>query len=493
MHERENSGHSTSTRQARRLAAGLAAAALLAGGAGLTGAGTAAAAPAKFADDFNGDGYHDLVVAAPSATVGGKRAAGYVAVLYGGPNGISAARKTVLSQASTGVPGSPETGDAFGGSVASDDFDGDGYADLAVGVPGEDIGTVTDSGGGAILWGSKSGLSGADSQGVQEATPLADNEFGKGLAAGKFGNAGAVEFVVLANNGLTEYGVQPAARTLAAHKNAKSRTLAADGIIPTSLTAGDFLPGTPGDDLMVNGIRTGSRDGAGWGQLWQGGFPDGIRPTDRTIDGGPVGAAGDLNKDGITDLATAEPAPPGEAATGGKIKVWYGTPTGPSGDPEVWTQNSAGVAGNSESGDYWGSDLSIGDANGDGYADLAIGAEGENIGSIADAGAVWLLRGSAGGVTATGSQDYNQDTTDVPGVPEKLDRFGGALRLIDADGNGQAGLVAAAPGENTFDGFAWVFSGTASGLTAKNSWTFGGSSLGAPAADAQFGSVLGEE
>ncbi|MCX5438572.1 integrin alpha [Streptomyces sp. NBC_00569] len=47
----------------------------------------ATAASAKYADDFNGDGYRDLAVAAPQATVSGHEAAGAVVVLYGTASG----------------------------------------------------------------------------------------------------------------------------------------------------------------------------------------------------------------------------------------------------------------------------------------------------------------------------------------------------------------------------------------------------------------------
>jgi hypothetical protein len=57
------------------------------------------------------------------------------------------------------------------------------------------------------------------------------------------------------------------------------------------------------------------------------------------------------------------------------------------------------VPGSSETGDTFGSAVRIVDTNKDGYADLVVGASGENGG----AGALWSLRGSATSVTATGS------------------------------------------------------------------------------------------
>ncbi|MFF7162996.1 FG-GAP repeat protein [Streptomyces sp. NPDC008086] len=89
-------------------------------------------------DDFHGDGYADLAVAAPEATVDGKVRAGYVAVVYGAASGQDTGSHQVVRQNAPGVPDSAETDDGFGGAVGSADLDQDGYADLTVGVTGED-------------------------------------------------------------------------------------------------------------------------------------------------------------------------------------------------------------------------------------------------------------------------------------------------------------------------------------------------------------------
>jgi hypothetical protein len=63
-----------------------------------------AAPVAELADDFNGDGYSDAAVPVPSATVGGKAKAGYVAVMYGSSTGLKASTKQVFHQDSAGIP-----------------------------------------------------------------------------------------------------------------------------------------------------------------------------------------------------------------------------------------------------------------------------------------------------------------------------------------------------------------------------------------------------
>jgi hypothetical protein len=69
----------------------------------------------------------------------------------------------------------------------------------------------------------------------------------------------------------------------------------------------------------------------------------------------------------------------------------------------------------------------LGDFNGDGFADLAIGVPGEDIGTLTNAGAVNILYGSAAGLTAAGNQLFSQATPGVEGVAEVDDRFGSGL------------------------------------------------------------------
>jgi hypothetical protein len=130
--------------------------------------------------------------------------------------------------------------------------------------------------------------------------------------------------------------------------------------------------------------------------------------------------------------------------------------------------------------------------DGDGYADVAVGAPGEDIGTVADAGAVWLLRGSRTGLTGTGARSFDQNTAHIPGTAEADDAWGAQVRLADTDGDGRAELLAAAPGENAGDGAVWLLPASGDGPLAEGSWSYGAADLGAAAHAARFGAVIDE-
>lgn len=116
------------------------------------------------------------------------------------------------------------------------------------------------------------------------------------------------------------------------------------------------------------------------------------------------------------------------------------------------------------------------DFDNDGYADLAVGVPGKIVDEQDGAGAVNVLYGGPGGLTAAGAQIWSQESPGVIGFPEAQDNFGASLAWGDIDGNGFDDLVIGAPDENygdIDDGVFHVLYGSAAGLTSNGDQVFG--------------------
>ena len=157
---------------------------------------------AEFLSDFDGDGLKDLAVGVPGEDVGSVPDAGGVQVIYASSNGLTAAGNQFWTQDSPGIFGEAEAYDEFGDSLAVADFDGDGFSDLAVGVPGEDAAEISDVGGVHVIYGSPSGLTSTSSQfWNQNSTGILDeaedgDSFGDSLAAANFGKSFRADLAV---------------------------------------------------------------------------------------------------------------------------------------------------------------------------------------------------------------------------------------------------------------------------------------------------------
>jgi hypothetical protein len=142
---------------------------------------------------FRHNGRFDLAVGVPGEDIGASPDIGSVALFSGQAGGISGINPRNLFQRQGGVGGREETGDQFGWSLAAGLYNGDDFYDLAVGVPGEDIGTLSDAGAVNTLHGSAGGLAGTGAVLFQGDNGLGDlaepgDRFGQALAKGRFFN-----------------------------------------------------------------------------------------------------------------------------------------------------------------------------------------------------------------------------------------------------------------------------------------------------------------
>ena len=328
------------------------------------------------AGDINGDGIGDLVIGSPLGDPDGKINAGVTYVLFGSKERFD----LTLNPSTLGTKGfvinGAQAGDQSGRSVSNiGDINGDGVDDLAIGAPFSGI-NGDNSGAAYIIFGSKQ--------------------------SDYFGNP--IELSDLGSKGLTIKGSNSGHNAGWAVSGAGDFN--GDGI-------NDLLIGATNPSDNENGIDGesyvifGKRGFSSTIDLSNIGLNDGLKiiSDDPNNLGYSVSDAGDINKDGIDDLIIGAPYADPNGNSSGSSYVIYGRRI----DTEnPITDNTINVSlldsNNNSNNDFTGFTINgqdkdqsgffvskAGDINGDGIADLIIGARDGNPNNKEFAGRAYVV------------------------------------------------------------------------------------------------------
>jgi hypothetical protein len=179
------------------------------------------------------------------------------------------------------------------------------------------------------------------------------------------------------------------------------------------------------------------------------------------------------------------------------VLILRGSPSGLTATgSQVLRAGRRGVPGDKDDFSF-GQTLAAGHYSGGPYADLALGSPEATLDGEVGAGAVTVLRGSAGGLTTQGSQIWSQNSVGIAGVPEIEEFFGLALAAGRFTGGDHDDLAIGVPGERVAGheggGAVHVLYGSPTGLRATGSqfWSQHGPAVAGKVADLDgFGRAL---
>lgn len=378
------------------------------------------------AGDTDADGFDDVLVGAPGYD--GAAIDGGVAWLFaGGPAGLGAGPSWTYADTLGG-------GASIQAIAGVGDVNGDGFPDIAVGIP-----DASSTGGRVLVFtGAVAGLGAAP---FATLTGGAMAQFGASLSgAGDMDDDGFADLLVggwAEGAGPGDGGARGGVWLFAGSSSGLAQVWSATGpdlgdAFGWSVSGGGDVDADGHLDVVVGGTGHADDRGALWffpgdgstaasTALWT---QSGAAPGE--LLGTALGPLVDLGGDGRADILAAGLGDPSDGPPdAGRADLWFGETPHPL---AAASWSTTGLAAS----DVWGRALGAGDIDGDGSVDLLVGAPG------AGDGVVHLFAGAPGGPTATAAQVLLPSSGTVAG-------FGRALALADVNGDSLLDVVVGAP------------------------------------------------
>jgi len=190
--------------------------------------------------------------------------------------------------------------------------------------------------------------------------------------------------------------------------------------------------------------------------------------------GHSVAGAGDVNGDGYDDVIVGAPDFDNPQTDEGIARVYLGSPTGPAA-VAAWT------AEGNQGGALFGFSVSAaGDVNGDGFGDVIVGAPRFDNGEF-DEGRAFVYLGSATGLATVAA--WTAESDQAVALSSPVGSFGNSVGTAgDVNGDGYDDVIVGDPrfgeGLPAYRGSAFVYTGSATGLSLAPAWTEDNGAMG---------------